>query len=252
MKVVEEVWGDVGDWSQVYKGGDESFLGVGVPYIGFATGYTPEELKRLNWASLSPWLHSEADTIDKIDKKLLEQHLRFFAVLIYQLCNSETVPYNLLDLTEAIVSNLKSLKKLSEEIKSEELDSLIEKAGQLEKSVKTLNEIKGMVLSHQTAVKEEAIDLINKASIKVSRELSHILWMEADKYDQDPYGYYLVGKPIPRLYVPLVRMSQKKKDREEFNLWLTEFIRERNRVSDAIRNATEYLILTAKLLENLM
>lgn len=121
-----------------YKGGDESFFGVGVPYISFATGYTPEELERLNWASLSPWLHSEEDTINKIDKKLLKKHLRFFAILILRLCNSEIVPYNLSDLVGAMKSHIETLKELSEAVKTMDLNPLILRVEELERSVQTL------------------------------------------------------------------------------------------------------------------
>ncbi|NIN92590.1 M28 family peptidase, partial [bacterium] len=199
LGVVKDLWGEEGDWSQAYKGGDESFLGIGVPYIGFSTGYTPEELEKLNWASLSPWLHSEADTIDKIDKKLYEKHLHFFAAMILRLCNSELVPYNLSDLGGTLKFHLESLKKISKGIKTTELNSLIAKADELERLVQNFNKIKEKVLSHRISDQKVAINLINQASIQVTRELSPILWMEADRYDQDPYGYYLVGKPIPRL-----------------------------------------------------
>jgi len=250
-EIVADIWGETGDWNMVYKGGDESFLGIGVPYIGFSTGYTPEELKKLNWASLSPWLHSEADTLDKIDKELYGRHLHFFATLIFRLCSSEMVPYNLMDLAEELKSHLESLKKLSKEIKSIELDNLIGKVELLEKSILTFKKHKEDVVAHPKSRESEAIDLINKASIKVCKELSHILWTEAGRYDQDPYGYYLVGKPIPRLYIPITKMRNLKEGQEKFNLWETKFIRERNRVSDAISNAIEYLKLTNQILEKL-
>ncbi len=251
LKVVKDVWAEEGDWSQVYKGGDESFLGVGVPYIGFSTGYTPEELKKLNWATLSSWLHSEADTIDKIDKKLFGRHLHFFAVMILRLCNSEIVPYNLSDIGEMLKSHLESLKKLSKGLKSAELNSLMAKVEEFDKSVQKLKENKKKVLSRRIREEKKAISLINEASIMVTRELSPILWMEADKYDQDPYGYYLIGKPIPRLYVPLTQMAMLEEGGEEFNLWLTKFIRERNRVTDAISNSIRHLTQATKLFEKL-
>ncbi len=252
LGVVKDLWGEEGDWSQAYKGGDESFLGIGVPYIGFSTGYTPEELEKLNWASLSPWLHSEADTIDKIDKKLYEKHLHFFAAMILRLCNSELVPYNLSDLGGTLKFHLESLKKISKGIKTTELNSLIAKADELERLVQNFNKIKEKVLSHRISDQKVAINLINQASIQVTRELSPILWMEADRYDQDPYGYYLVGKPIPRLNVPLTQMAKIEEGTEKFNLWLTKFIRERNRVSDTIGNAASHLALATKLLEKLI
>jgi hypothetical protein len=249
MQVVKDVWGNEGDWNMAYKGGDESFLGIGVPYISFSTGYTPEELKRLNYASLSPWLHSEADTLDKIDKELYNRHLQFFAILISRLCNCEIVPYNLSDLAAITKDHLVALDELAKGIDLVKFNDLIEKANQLEQSVKIFDGYKENILSHGAAAKENAIKLINMASIKISRELSHILWTEAGRYDQDPYGYYLVGKPIPRLYVPILQMKNSVPGKEQFNLWLTEFIRERNRVSDALNNSIDHLTLIAELFE---
>lgn len=251
MEITKDFWGEEGEWNLAYKGGDESFLGVGVPYIGFATGYTPEELKRLNYASLSPWLHSEADTADKIDKKLFEKHLYYFSRLIFQLSNSEIVPYNLKNLAGVLKSHIESLKNLSEELEAIEWNSLIKKAEQLEECVRSFEKIKEKAMSHPAAEQKEAIGLINGISIKVSRELSPILWTEAGRYDQDPYGYYLIGKPIPRLYISIIQMTKLKEDKEEFYLWLTKFIRERNRASDAIDNSIVYLNLTMKLLDKL-
>lgn len=244
VKVISEVWGDEGTWKMPYKGGDQSFFGVGVPYINFATGYTPQELERLNWASLSPWLHSEADTLDKIDPALYERHLHFFAILTLRLCNAEVIPYHLSEPIGLLKAQLETLKGLSEAI---ELDSLIAKVEQLEEAVQALNRSKEALRGGSG---EEAARLINEALIKVSRELS-FLWTEADKYDQDPYGYYLIGKPIPRLYGPITQMEKLGPHNEAYHLWFTQCIRERNRVSDAISNATEWVILTTKLLEQL-
>ncbi|MEM3615487.1 MAG: PA domain-containing protein, partial [Candidatus Methanomethylicia archaeon] len=55
LEIVREVWGREGVWKQPYMGGDESFLGIGVPYISFSTEYTKEKVLELNYATLSPW-----------------------------------------------------------------------------------------------------------------------------------------------------------------------------------------------------
>ncbi len=239
LEVMQEVWGTEGVWRLPYKGGDQSFFGVGVPYISFATGYTPEELERLSWASLSPWIHSEADTLDKIDRELYETHVDFFATLIVRLCNAKVIPYDLLETVALVTSHLNTLKELADGIPSIELDSLISRAGQLKVAVQRLNEYKEAALSDSDSLEEETVRFINGVSIKVSRALS-ILWTEAGKYDQDPYGYYLIGKPIPRLYVPITKLKELDEG-QEFNLWQTKFVRERNRVSDIIGNAIEWL-----------
>jgi len=243
LEVMREIWGTEGVWRLPYKGGDQSFFGVGVPYISFATGYTPEELERLNWASLSPWIHSEADTLDKIDRELYETHLNFFATLIVRLCNAKVIPYDLSETAALVTSHLNALKELADGIPSIELDSLISRAGQLESAVQRLNDYKEANLSNLDSVEEETVRFINQVSIKVSRELS-ILWTEAGKYAQDPYGYYLIGKPIPRLYVPITKLRELDEG-QEFNLWQTKFVRERNRVSDILGNAIAWLAFVA-------
>jgi hypothetical protein len=124
----------------------------------------------------------------------------------------------------------------------------IEKAALLEKTIQSFHAKREEVLSSEISGKIDTIDLINRASMKVSRILSPILWMEAEKHSQDPYGYYLVGKPIPRLYVPITQMKRLTEDQEEFQLWMTKLTRERNLVSDAIQQSLEHLGLVLKLL----
>jgi hypothetical protein len=246
-QVIEEVWGQPGNWKAPYKGGDQSFFGVGVPYISFATGYTPEELERLNWASLSPWLHTEADTLDKIDKRLYSKHLEFFATLIVRLCNAKVVPYDLSAPVGRVRSELEDLRRLSRDMGMVELEGLIAKAEQLQESVRRFEEVKDLALADASEA-EETQRLVNQALINVSRELS-VLGTAADKYSQDPYGYYLIGKPIPSLYAPLVQMKKLAVDDDVFNLWVTQFMRSRNRVSDILGRAIEHLTLTTRLIE---
>jgi hypothetical protein len=240
LQIVDEVWGNEGTWKMPYKGGDQSFFGVGVPYISFATGYTPEELERLNWAFLSPWLHTEADTLDKVDRELYNRHLQFFATLVLRLCNSEPVPYDLSQPVALLASQLEDLKELASGIEAIDLDGLIGKTGRLRMAIETLPR------PVQTGPK--ARRLINEATIKASREIS-FLWTEADKYDQDPYGYSLIGQPVPRLLVPIQRLVALEPGCQDFNLWMTKLVRQRNRVSDAIDRATDRLALTTALLE---
>jgi hypothetical protein len=250
LELVEQIWGQPGTWKMPYKGGDQSFCGVGVPYINFSTGYTPEELERLNWAFLGPWLHSEADTLDKVDRQLFGKHLHLFASLIVRLCNTDVIPYDLPELVGMLKADFQALRALAEEAWLWEVDSLLGRVDQLHKAIQGLYQRKAAVLvSHAPA--GSALDVINAALIKVSRELSW-LWTEAGKYDHDPYGYHLVGKPVPRLYVPLTRLRALAGDAAQSNLWFTHFLRERNRVSDAIGHATDWVGWANRIVDELM
>jgi hypothetical protein len=248
--IVEEMWGK-GEWRDAYKGGDESFFGIGIPYISFYTGYTPEKLRELNWASLSPWLHSEADTIDKIDKDLFSKHMIFYASLIFRLCNALVIPYNFTLVADKLIKDLKELNILEGKLS---LTDLIEKAEQLKEVAEKLNEYRVKIekLYEESKNKgkiEEAADLINRCLMRMGYELSPILRSEAERYDQDPYGYTIAQKPIPRLYVSIRKITELDRQSDEFKLWETKLIREKNRVCDAIHNSIDYAELVLALVE---
>ncbi len=54
---------------------------------------------------------------------------------------------------------------------------------------------------------------------------------------------------IPRLYVPIARMVELEPGSQDFHLWMTKFVRERNRVSDAIGRATDSLAWATRFLK---
>jgi len=232
QNATETFWGEKGQWHRAYKGGDESFFGIGIPYILFYTRYTEEKLKELNYASLSPWLHSEADTIDKIDPSLFEKHLKFLGFLGVRLCNLSIVPYDFVAVAKELNSDLITLKNIGGKETEKELKTLIEQVEIFQELAEKLKE--------KVKDKESQRPLLNKVLLKISRELSPIMRSEAGRYGHDPYGYSLVGKPIPRLYVAINKLLDSDKESDDSKLWWTQFLRERNRVFDALNNSIEY------------
>jgi hypothetical protein len=166
------------------------------------------------------------------------------------LCNAAVIPYDLAELVGLLEVDLQALRALTQGAWSGGVDSLLDRVGQLQRAVEGLNRRKAVVLaSHPTP--SSAIDVINAALIRVPRELSW-LWTEAGKYDHDPYGYHLVGKPVPRLYVPLTRLRALAGDAAQLELWITHFLRERNRVSDAIGHATDWVLWANRIVDGLV
>ena len=111
---IKEIWGQEGEWHRAYKGGgDSSFFGVGVPYCSFATEYTEEKLVELNYAFYSPWLHSDSDTIDKLDRDLLLGHGKYFAYIIEGMVNADRVLYDLKALADDTREQWSQIKVLS-------------------------------------------------------------------------------------------------------------------------------------------
>jgi len=241
--IVEKVFGRrTMKKAYMYKGGDASFFGVGVPYASFYTGYTEEELKQLNYASLSPWLHSEEDTVDKIDKELFEKHLKFYALALLKLCNAEIIPYNAVAVVDRLIEDLKAVNMIGNERLVSDVIDLAEK---LREYAEELHEYKQRLEEElekgDPGRYKEAIELVNKCLIKVNRNLSHVLRTVAGKYEQDPYDYTYVKKPVPRLYIPITRLSELEKGSHEYMLWYTKLLREKNMIIDSIQSTIDFL-----------
>lgn len=255
LNLIREVWGREGVWKPTYMGGDESFMGIGVPYISFSTQYTEEKVRKLNYAILSPWLHSEADTIDKIDLKLYEKHLEFYLKLIFRFCNSIILPYNHKIVIEELLKNLKIYEEKVITKTNVSINDVIERTNLLYKIVHEFDEVKRVVEEeyeeHGLKSKLELkVNVINKVLIRLSHELSHVMMTEAGRYDYDPYGYYLTGKPIPILYTIINRIMDLDVKSDVMRLWETKILRERKKILDAVNNSIRILRLSLKIIQD--
>ncbi|MCX8168717.1 MAG: M28 family peptidase [Candidatus Methanomethylicia archaeon] len=255
LNLIREVWGREGVWKPTYMGGDESFMGIGVPYISFSTQYTEEKVRKLNYAILSPWLHSEADTIDKIDLKLYEKHLEFYLKLIFRFCNSIILPYNHKIVIEELLKNLKIYEEKVITKTNVSINDVIERTNLLYKIVHEFDEVKRVVEEEyeEHGLKsrlELKVNVINKVLIRLSHELSHVMMTEAGRYDYDPYGYYLTGKPIPILYTIINRIMDLDVKSDVMRLWETKILRERKKILDAVNNSIRILRLSLKIIQD--
>ena len=137
------------------------------------------------------------------------------------------------------------------------MDSLLNEVVEFSKLTRKLKNYKEQIERFSTQIDdnkkkkevEEIANLINQTLLKISRNISPIMRSEAGRYGHDPYGYSLVGKPIPILYTPLTKLAKLKEGCEEFILWETKFTRERNRVFDVISNSIDYTLLVSTLID---
>lgn len=243
--IVQKTWEQKSEWYDIYKGGDQSFFGIGVPYAGFYTRYTPEKLKEYNNAFLSPWLHTSSDTIDKIDKELYLKHLEFFTTLVTDLCIVPVLPYNLIVIAEKLIDDLEQLRSMNKNKSELDLDFLTQRAKALKERIIQLTglakALKSQINNSGRLTQEQKVrvNAINRTYLKICRELSPTLRSQAGRYGQDPYGYSFVGKPIPALYAILLKIKSLAAESEQRYLWTTKMLREHNKISDAISNSID-------------
>jgi hypothetical protein len=223
---LEDYWTDEVVWHDAHKGGgDSSFFGIGIPYVAIATEYSEDELKELNYAFYSPWLHTEEDTVDKIDPELYKKHAEIFLACILRLSHLEEIPYNIEKLLQTLINDLNSLSQWDEELLLE-LDRLQTLAASVLKRYSDLVAISGG-------------EIPNTLRQRMVYRLSPILRLTKTRYDQDPCCYHFSDFPIPGLYLALWHMKKSKKEQDSHNfyLWANQAIRVKNRISDELKDA---------------
>lgn len=230
MDAICDIWGVPGEWHQAYKGGgDSSFFGIGVPYISFATEYTEEVLKELNYAFYSPWLHTPDDTVDKIDPVLMEKHVEYFMYILEKLVNAEFVPYAMDDLGEDVRSQWE--KVMARSGKAEELLKPVDaKAAEYEEAMKKFYGLREQAKAGGKAA------AYNRTAIMCERQTA-VFRCYSGRYGQDSCCALATENPIPGLMNALNRYNSAEEGSMEYYLWETEILRRRNMVFDAMENS---------------
>ncbi|NLN49411.1 MAG: M28 family peptidase, partial [Clostridiales bacterium] len=238
LEIIKEIWGVDGKWNWAYKGGgDSSFFGIGVPYISFATEYTEEKLKELNYAFYSPWLHSDEDTIDKIDKELYVKHCEVFTTLLLRLCNCDTVPYSLMEIAKEVKEKVEVIVKTGSKETIDELAAIVSISRDFQKAAEEFSKIE------KSRMDEKMIKEYNKLLLKLTGKISPALRSHAGRYGQDPCCYVIAEYPIPSLYYPIEKIKEAKAESRthDYNLWKTELLKMKNKVYDSLNESTEML-----------
>ena len=70
----------------------------------------------------------------------------------------------------------------------------------------------------------------------------------ADKYNQDSYGYTKLSYPIP-LFADLERLDGLDPDSLEYGLVLTQLVKNKNRINDALNQIIQLASLYQQLLD---
>ena len=228
---IKEIWGQEGEWHRAYKGGgDSSFFGVGVPYCSFATEYTEEKLVELNYAFYSPWLHSDSDTIDKLDRDLLLGHGKYFAYIIEGMVNADRVLYDLKALADDTREQWSQIKVLS----GRGADLISELGETVEEYAKALEAL--WDLRNQEGFAEE----YDRLALLCERQTA-MLRCYSGRYGQDSCCALQTENPIPALAHALAKYKRAEEGSHEYYLWETQILRVKHMVYDAMYYSKELI-----------
>ncbi len=221
-------------WKRVAKSGDASFIGIGVPMFQGEGAYTEVELKATALATRGWWHHSIECTIDKLDWKFMQDHMRVYAAYLWELCTAPVLPFTYAPLAEQILQRLKELEKAGASVG---LDGLLlvakefgEKAGKLDKAT-----AEARAAFEAGKGNEDSARMLNRAMKRISRLLVPLMSSAIGKYGHDPYGFGPQTTMMPGLYDG-ARLPKLAEGEERWMLE-TKVVRDRNRVADTLADA---------------
>lgn len=243
MRVTREVVGDMQiHWRRQQKNGDSSFFGVGLPSIAGEMSFTEEEIRRTALASLGWWHHSIHNTPDKVDKQRLALHLRVYAHWMWGLLTSPVLPYEYEPLAGRFVDRLSQLVALN--VPNIDMLGAIDRARAFQELAARMD---AQSLSWRERASsgdaDRAAQLLNQAMFQLSRTLVPVASTVVGHYGQDRYGHSWQTQMIPSL-VPYEQLASYDRTSEEFQTWWVEMIRARNRVVDALDQASRVVQTT--------
>lgn len=231
-RLLNDVAGADLQYRRISRSSDQSFWGHGIPSL-FGTfseqerEHTPaaDAQSQLLGASgrgggLGWWWHTTEDLLDKIDPDNLERDARVYAEALWQLTTSDELPLCLADAADEITIALKSY--------SPHVGTLLDRTIELSTSLATaLHQLEDAQTSN--------VEAMNALRIELARILIPINYTQRGPYDQD---LALTSPPVAGI-AETCKFGELDGDSDDYQFVRTQFIRERNRVEDALRQALQ-------------
>jgi len=187
--------------------------------------------------------------IEFADKDTMLKSMKVYLGYLYKLSNEPIIPYNFLGVAEAFeirtselvdkynhILDLSSAKKHAIDFK--------EKVLQLNDKIKDVRE---RIDSNYNWSNDETVKTLNKCILRLSRILTPVSSTIFGKYGQDDYGLPALKSFIPGLHI-LEDMNKIEANSDRYKVLYTKAVREKNKVLDALIDATEFIDMTIKLI----
>jgi hypothetical protein len=223
-------------WHRLPKGGDASFMGLGIPSMYGIGHFTEQELQDTGLARLGWWHHSIECNMDKIDLDFLAVHLKVYAGYLWGLCTETVLPFEFAGAAEQFVERLTALRKPGQSIN---LDGALQRARNFHEAAiafDTAADDWRKRYAQDAALDEQPAAILNEAMKRVNRLLIPLASTAKGTYGHDPYGYTPQGSMIPVLFD--VPQLDGLPDGEARWMLETELVRARNLVADTMTDAT--------------
>lgn len=223
--------------SNLTRVGDQSFFGVGVSAATGRHGFSAETVKRYNGATLGWYNHTEFDTLDQLDEKVLSLDFTYWDRVVRELTTTAVLPHRFLPRVDDLADRMTRMMIGKEDAAG--LSGILTAIASLRSNVAWFDQYMD-VLSAQKDATERAVVRANGVVLRIARGLTFISSSASGKYQQDSYGASTLMLPIPFLSA-LEDYAAAPPDSLERKLLLTKLLRLRHVVTDALQAVEDIL-----------
>jgi hypothetical protein len=209
------------------RAADQSFLANGV--AAFSTyPFLPEDHPdRRPWtggAANAWWWHTEYDTLDKADSDILALDTRISLTAVIRLCNADVLPLRPSGTVRELDATLRDIQAKA----GEHLD--------LGPARAALADLAAAVADLEAALSPAA----NATLLRLGRILNPVVYSQGGRFVHDPAEWSPIMRPTGGAALPALARAAglpQLAGRPEYGFLRAQLIRERNRVTEALREA---------------
>lgn len=219
--------------SNLERVGDQSFFGIGVSAATGRHGYSPDDVRRTNGATLGWYNHTEHDTLDVLDETVLASDLAYWARVVGDLATCPILPHRFAPRLDDLRDRF--ARMLAGKSDPAGLSVVAEMIGELAASVDWLDERLDAAAGDDLHAARH-----NRVVRRLARLLTFLSASASGKYGQDSYGISTLKLPIP-LLSDLDAHAAAEPDGLEARLLATKLMRVRHTMTDALQSAIDLL-----------
>ncbi|MDH5589033.1 MAG: M28 family metallopeptidase [Gemmatimonadota bacterium] len=209
------------------RNSDQSFNGVGLPLL------------QINHSRLAEdggywWWHTPDDTYDKIDVDVLKVDTDLYADALGELVGAEVLPVDLVAEAEAMIQALRWRESLSGG--ALDLSEAVAEAERLASAARRVEAKRGRGAGWAEA---------DRMLLRALRPIHRVMFVPGSNHHPDP-GIH--GRPLPGLE-PVSILTDEDAGSDRYGFAMASLVRERNRILEAVREATVEVSRLLQLLE---
>ncbi len=221
--VIRELEGQEPNIRRPLRAGDQSFVGMGLPSMGAFRMLEVDhpDRKAVGGCGGAWWWHSPEDTLDKADASILAKDVEIYVTMAARMCTPKLIPYKFVASANDFLEHLRSYQQAAQG--HLDLQPVIEAAAAYRVAAEKLD-----------SSTPNSIAARNEGLKRLSRVVNPALFSLVGPYEMDP----ALQLPVLPGLAPAAKLPQLDPKSDRYHFLLTELVRQRNRIQDALVQAS--------------